>query len=361
MISIARRVAVLLVAVTVPLAGQPPSATSEQVFTVGTKDAPPFAFVDDEGEWQGFAIDLLHRLGDNLGLEIRLETRDLAGLLQGVEQGELDAAMAAITVTPDREATMDFSYPYAEASLGIAVRSGAKRGWFAGLSRLWRSPELWAVIACLAILQGVIGCLIWLVERRINPQHFGGTPIRGIGHGFWWAAVTMTTVGYGDKAPVSLAGRMIGLFWMFASLIIIAGFTAVIASSITLAEMTEAVGGRDDLARTHVGTVSATTGSDWLEREGIHASRFATIDDALDALDNEQLDAVVYDAPILRYSIHCRTGGGLHVLPDRLARGFYAIALPTASPWAESINRELLVLLGSEEINALEQRYFGSH
>ena len=38
---------------------------------------------------------------------------------------------------------------------------------------------------------------------------------------FWWAAVTMTTVGYGDKTPVTTGGRIVGLVWMFTSVIVI--------------------------------------------------------------------------------------------------------------------------------------------
>jgi voltage-gated potassium channel Kch len=61
----------------------------------------------------------------------------------------------------------------------------------------------------------VTGALIWLAERRHNEEQFRRDPAAGIGNGIWWSAVTMTTVGYGDKAPVTLAGRVIALVWMF--------------------------------------------------------------------------------------------------------------------------------------------------
>lgn len=334
------------------------TTTDDAVLVVGTKEARPFAFKDEDGAWQGLAIELIGRIGDRLGLEIQFVPRKLDDMLDGVSTGELDAAIAAITVTPDRESRMDFSHPYADAALGIAVRAGAKRGWLAGLGRLW-SGELWAVFPCLAFLLVLVGFLVWIAERRVNPEQFGGPPARGIGHGFWWAAVTMTTVGYGDKAPVGAVGRVIGLIWMFASLVIISGFTAAIASALTIGEMTAQVANADDLVRVRVGTVEGTTASIWLEDQGIRATGFATIDQALDALDDDLLDAVVHDAPILRFYVHNRRNGVMRVLPDRLAHGFYAIALPTGSRFTEPINRELLRLIESAEVRDLERRYFG--
>ena len=79
----------------------------------------------------------------------------------------------------------------------------------------------------------IFGMLMWMFEKRDNKQEFD-KGLKGIWEGFWWSAVTMTTVGYGDKAPLSFGGRVIALVWMFAAIIIISGFTASIASSLTL-------------------------------------------------------------------------------------------------------------------------------
>jgi len=57
----------------------------------------------------------------------------------------------------------------------------------------------------------------------------------------------MTTVGYGDKAPVTLAGRVVGLLWMPASIILISGFTAAIASALTVGQLDHSISGLDDL------------------------------------------------------------------------------------------------------------------
>ena len=48
----------------------------------------------------------------------------------------------------------------------------------------------------MVVLFGV-GTLIWILERRKNPEHFSPIPVKGLGSAFWWSAVTMTTVGYG--------------------------------------------------------------------------------------------------------------------------------------------------------------------
>jgi len=54
--------------------------------------------------------------------------------------------------------------------------------------------------------------------------------IRSIGDAFWWAIVTLTTVGYGDKVPFTLGGRLIGVFLMFAGIALVTLLTAPVSS-----------------------------------------------------------------------------------------------------------------------------------
>ena len=54
--------------------------------------------------------------------------------------------------------------------------------------------------------------------------------IRTMGDAFWWAVVTVTTVGYGDKVPSTLAGKLVGLVLMFSGIGLLSIVTATIAS-----------------------------------------------------------------------------------------------------------------------------------
>ena len=106
-------------------------------------------------------------------------------------------------------------------------------GAFAILSGLF-SYQFGAAVAGLLGLLLVMGVLIWLLERR--QPHFDARPSHGIADGVWWAAVTMTSTGYGDKVPVTLGGRLLGVVWMFASIFLVALFSATLASSFVLGD-----------------------------------------------------------------------------------------------------------------------------
>ncbi len=70
------------------------------------------------------------------------------------------------------------------------------------------------------------GVSIFLVEGRHNPE------INSILDGFWWALVTITTVGFGDITPVTLLGRIVGGVLMVGGMFTLALFAGIVGSSL---------------------------------------------------------------------------------------------------------------------------------
>lgn len=183
------------------------------------------------------------------------------------------------------------------------------------------------------------------MNTKKNGEEFGGTWSEGLGSAFWWSAVTMTTVGYGDKAPKTFAGRLVGLVWMFTSVIVISSFTAGIASVITLSSIEGEVSKVSDLARVRTGTVEGSSTTEELKERSISFETYKTYEKGLEALKKNKLDAFVYDRPLLEHALEkSENEHSLFVLPFSFAKQSYGIALAENSPLREAINRSLLKL-----------------
>ncbi|KAL9981407.1 hypothetical protein ACROYT_G010108 [Oculina patagonica] len=85
----------------------------------------------------------------------------------------------------------------------------------------------WPILACIILLSGISGVVIWLLEHRTNKAHFPPSFTVGSPEGFWWAVVSLTTVGYGDKIPKSFLGRLFGIIWILVGAIMLSLFTAM--------------------------------------------------------------------------------------------------------------------------------------
>ncbi len=323
---------------------------------IATREAPPFAMKDDDGRWQGLAIELWRAVAEENGYDYTLVETDLPDMIGGVASGEYDASVGALTITQAREEDVDFSHPFYATGFGIAVRK-EPASYFSLIGKFF-SWDFMKTLAVLVAMLTVVGVLFWLAERKRNSDEFA-SDAKGIGSGFWFAAVTMTTVGYGDKAPRTPAGKIVALIWMFTALLIISTITGMIASSLTADRLEGAVTGPGDLNGVRVGTISDSAGEEWLARDGIRSTGFSKVSDGLAALGAGEIDAFVHDDPLLRYSVGRGELGDLRVLPGSFGRQDYGIALPEDSPLREDVNIALLRHIESDDWLAHITRQLG--
>jgi len=350
--------AALLLFVAAPASAQ--KAAPGPVLRVGTTNVPPFAMKLKNGQWSGISIELWRELANELGLRYELRERNFGDLLPGLQDGSLDAVVSAITITADREKLMDFTQPFFITGLGTAVRSENSALHWLHVARKFLSLHFLYLIGVLMLVLLIAGFLVWIFERRNNAEHFASKLPKGIGEGIWWAVVTMTTVGYGDKSPKSLGGRVVAVVWMFSSIIILSSFTAAITSSLTISQLDASVHGLPDLKRVRVGSLKGSTSEAFLTGQNVVGIGFATPSGGLRALDDGKIEAFVLDAPVLKYLIHQKYQGRLQVLPEVFDQQYYGIALPEGSSLREPLNRSLLLYIQTEDWKAQLERYLGS-
>lgn len=331
-------------------------STSEEELVIGTRVVPPFV-IEENGEYSGLTIHLWEHIASEMELNYRFEETSISDMINGAADDTYYASASALTITADREELVDFTHPYIVTGLGIAV-SHKPAGILQAFKAIFSGEFLWVV----SLLVGLLlfwGLLVWIFERQENKEEFGGSAAEGIGSGFWWAAVTMTTVGYGDKSPRTLGGRIIGFIWMFAAIILISFFTASIASSLTVTQLDNRINGPEDLPNVRVGALQNSATLSFLEIENIRATSFESINDGLKAVEDGVIDAFVHDAPIVSYYTNRDYKNRVRVLSNTFNDQYYGIAMPLNSNYRNDINRILLNYIKSDEWSGLVDEYLG--
>jgi ABC-type amino acid transport substrate-binding protein len=336
----------------------PTSATEtpKEKLVIGTKHAPPFSMRLDDGTWIGISIDLWRAVAADLHLEYELQELELEDLLVAVQQNEVDVAVSAIGMTAERNNVIEFSYPFFSTGLAMAVKRGESGGIREFVHRLFSRSFLRSAGVLFAVLL-IAGFLIWAAEHRRNPHQFGGSAAGGIGAGFWWSAVTMTTVGYGDKAPITPLGRALALVWMFISLFALAGLTGAMASALTVTQLTPRIHGPSDLSRVRVGALSGSTGAEYLAQNFILFTKYPSTAEGLSAIKRDEIEAFVNDEPVLEYGVREDGTGQITVLPQTFDPGFYAFGFPQKSPLRRDVNTSILKIMESSTWLGILSRY----
>ena len=346
----------LIATLIIPLFSANLDSKDKDILIVGTKSAPPFAMRNKQGEWEGISIELWKHIAKHLNLKYKFKEQNLTAMLDGVANGDLDIAVAAITVTPKREEMFDFSHCYYTTGLTIAVAK-ERQTKLVTLAKAFFSFEMLKIVSYLTMLLFVVGTITWLVERKQNRENFHTNPIKGIASGIWWAAVTMTTVGYGDMTPKTLPGRLIALFWMFASLLLVSSIIAGVTSILTMSNVNHQINTPKDLVKVRVASIKGSVSDLYLKNRRIYPIYFSSVPEALHALEQKRVDAVVYDATLLKYLINKDYSNTLTTLNTLFKPQHYAIALESNSTLREAINQSVLRITNNPIWEDIKHKY----
>ena len=324
---------------------------------VAIREIEPFAF-EQNGQYAGFSIDLWEAMSVRLGVDSEFIPMDSAqALIDAVDNGDVDLGITSISITAERERVVDFSFPMFESGLQILTRVD-RQDTFINTLRAIFSPMLLRGIGVAMLILLMVAHIIWITERHSNSD-FSKDYLHGIWEAFYFATVTATTVGYGDKVPRKIAGRIVTVIWILLSLFLISYFTASITTALTLQQLEVNITGPDTLRGHIIGTIQDSTSASYLSSRGLPIRTFTTVEDAIVALQDNTLDAFVYDAPVLAYTVLHANDNALNLVEPIFQREDFGIVLPENSIYLENVNVALLELRETGVYDQLFVRWFG--
>ena len=326
---------------------------------VGVSGSAPFV-IQEEGGSSGISLQVWRRIAEDNNLSYRLiqQATPQKGIL-ALNDGEIDLLVGPISVTPDRLNLpgVDFTQPYFIGKEGILLP--LKPSTLLNRLQVFLG---WAVLSSVLVLITVllvVGSLIWLAERRSNSEQFPVEPLPGIASGMWFALVTLTTVGYGDKAPMTKIGRGLTSVWMVISLIAVSSLTASLASAFTLfvsGTTNESITDPAQLNGQRAAVLEGTSGEELAEEQNMRIVPSQTLGDAIETVLTNRADAVIFDRPAIRYHLKNNPELAVQLAPFTLAEQTYGFAFRTGDPLRTPLNISILKLQRSGAMEDVSKR-----
>ncbi|KIA88666.1 transporter substrate-binding domain-containing protein [Kaistella jeonii] len=327
---------------------------------VGISGTAPFVIMEAGNPTpQGISATLWKEIASDLKWKFTYQHYNTVNLaLEALKKGEVDIVVGPVTINSQRLENFKFSQPFYQSSLAIAYKKGEFSFW--NVIKLLFSFKLLIAIGIFIIILTIVGTLLWLAERKESPDQFPDQPVKGIGTGMWLAIVTMSTTGYGDKAPITLAGRIIAGTWMIVSIISATSMVAGIASVLTFSNFQSIdIKNIEQLNGKKVATISGSPSVDFLKEYNVNIKPVQNLDKAVKMLNEKQVDAIVYDRPQLLFYSQNHEDDDLQIAKAEYYKQGYGFVFPKESPLTYDINRTLLELAEKGDTSKIIEKYLG--
>ncbi|CAL1283905.1 unnamed protein product [Larinioides sclopetarius] len=243
-------------------------------FKVTTIKTDPYVMLKESSQkmqgnerFEGYAIDLLNALAENLHFtyEInpvkdgsygkRMDSGEWNGMVGEVMRGEVDLAIADLTITTERIQGVDFTLPFMQTGISILFKKPTQKVTSLFSFLLPFSGEVWLLVMAAYTFISISYFLI----GRLSPYEWSNPhPCRqndqveenvfSLLNSMWFAIGSLMQQG-SDIAPTAMSTRAITSIWYFFCLIMISSYTANLAAFLTVEKLVSPIENVEDLAK----------------------------------------------------------------------------------------------------------------
>ncbi|MGK7895287.1 MAG: transporter substrate-binding domain-containing protein [Xenococcus sp. (in: cyanobacteria)] len=326
---------------------------------ITVQDSEPFV-IQKEEKLEGMIVDIWQEIAQDQAIEFEwIYQYNYADAIDKVAQGEIDILIGAIGITPERLETVEFTLPIGELDIVVLTQSEPPSLW----SRIRPFLGITAIssLVLLVISIFIVGNLVWWAEHKKNPDHFPEQYLPGIRNGMWFAMVTLTTVGYGDFAPVTNLGRLVSAAWMLITLLALSSITAGLASAMTisLANQSRPLFTKvEDLRGAQISTVRGWSSGTWADYYGADTVEVETFEDAIALLQENKVDGFIDNHADLTYHLAQNPELNLSIANFTIATEVYGFALPLDSELTHKLDSQIMRMRNNAEIQRFEDKWF---
>ena len=356
---------------------QPPSdraILTGVTLRIGVIESAPFTVVsgaidptvDNSSKLSGYVPDLIERLRNRMGFtpEILLAppNQSYAGMIEAVAKGVYDIVVADLTVTAGRRDTVAFSTPIFDNALRLIVRKKpvVDLDLFSYLKPY--TFGLWMAMLAVIVYAAL---LVYLFERKDNDALHKGNPLSSFCMSTWYTLGNL--MGYGaDFTAVTAAGRLLTIGLYLMSLVLVATYTANLASDLTLSKTRNIISGLDDVKNGkipfyRIGIRVGTAGEDFYLREISNGIRnfypLKSRQDLYNSLLSGVIDVSLMDIGVAEYmtnNIYCN----LTLVGADFDKSTFAIATPKQWLYGQDLDVNILALRESGALDELKSKWF---
>uniref|UniRef100_A0A8C6X5S1 Glutamate receptor n=1 Tax=Naja naja TaxID=35670 RepID=A0A8C6X5S1_NAJNA len=350
-----------------------------------------FQELSGAAQYEGFCVDMLHELADILKFRFHIKLVDdglygapepngsWTGMVGELINRKADLAVAAFTITAEREKVIDFSKPFMTLGISILYRvhMGRKPGYFSFLDPF--SPAVW-LFMLLAYL--AVSCVLFLAARLSPYEWYNPHPCLRerhnilenqytLGNSLWFPVGGFMQQG-SEIMPRALSTRCVSGVWWAFTLIIISSYTANLAAFLTVQRMEVPIESADDLAdQTNIeyGTIHAGSTMTFFQN-----SRYQTYQRMWNYMHSKQPSVFVKSteegiARVLnsKYAFllestmneyHRRLNCNLTQIGGLLDTKGYGIGMPLGSPFRDEITLAILQLQENNRLEILKRKWW---
>jgi polar amino acid transport system substrate-binding protein len=338
-------------------AGPPAAGQIAAPVRVAVYVNPPFV-METNGVFSGLAIDIWQDAAAKLGLTYNyVAMPTVPDMLQAVAAGQVDIAVADITITQARMQRLDFTQPWFNSGLRVMIDQDRQNRLGTVIRNLYKGGHLHVFMWLGLVIIAAVFALT-LIDRRYT-EDFPKKWSEGLIESLYHVLSVVTSGKSSHKLLFGMYGRLVASFWLLCGLAVVAYITSSITAVMTVASLNDQIHSAADLHGNPVGAVEGTVAEAWCLDAGLQTQGFANLPDAVHALVRRQIVGIVGDSASLEYYDNSHPELPITEVGAVFEPATEGFAMPIGSELGRAISVQIVAQMEDGTLTQMTARYFG--